>query len=812
MAKKTENQQTEAKEPISVTLEEVLPDSMVPYAESVILDRALPRVEDGLKPVQRRILYTMNEMGVTPDKPHKKCARIVGDCMGKYHPHGDSSVYDALVRLAQDFNMRMRLVDGHGNFGSVDGDSAAAMRYTEARLEPLAMELLRDIDKDTVDFTLNFDDSLEEPTVLPGRFPNLLVNGANGIAVGFATNIPTHNLGEVIDGTIAYIDNDRITLPELMRYIPAPDFPTGGFIVCDEMEQIYATGHGKIVMRAKVSVQLGENEKKLIVITELPYQVNKSKLLQSIVQLKEDKKEMFAGIVDVVDESDRTGMRAVITVRKDADDREILENLFKYTDLETTIGVNMVAIAEGKPQQLGLIALIRYYVQFQQKVILRRSKFDLAQAKERSHILEGLIVAVRNIDEIVRIIKTAESTTDAKQKLRAKFALSEKQAQAILDLRLARLTKLEVFKLEKELEELRIRIAELTEIVNSPQKQLEVVKNELKDVKKRYKSPRKTVFAATRAEVSVPRYDDVKEAERLMLCMTAQGKLKCLTERSFSRWDKKPADRNRILTHCTDVMSDSVVLAFTNRGNCHKFDMENVPRCTMSESGFDFADICPEAERDELPVSFFALEKGNGIPDGHILLFTKGGMIKRTEWREYDVSRYSFQAIRLKEGDSLLAAETDTEGSTILFVTEGGMCLNALKDDIPVQGRVTGGVKGISLTAEDRVLYVTQTYGEGELLLATNTSGFKRVDLSLIDASPRYRKGFNVADARKDESVLFAGIAYTACPIAIESATDAIMEIETENVPAGSKTSWAMPLFEYPMLQVKSVWLLPYKN
>lgn len=448
-------------------LEEVLPGSMLPYAEYVILDRALPRVEDGLKPVQRRILYTMYDMGLTPDKPHKKCARIVGDCMGKYHPHGDSSVYDAMVRMAQDFNMRMTLVNGHGNFGSVDGDPAAAMRYTEARLEPLALELLRDIEKDTVRFTLNFDDSLKEPETLPGRFPNLLVNGASGIAVGLATNIPPHNLGEVIDGVVAYIDNPKIRLFDMMKYIKAPDFPTGGYIIANELVQAYETGRGKITMRAKVNIEEGDNDKRLIVITELPYQVNKAKLLAKIAELREEKKDLLGGIADITDESDRGGMRAVVKVKKDADADKILNALYKYTDLECSFGINMVAIADGKPQQMGLLEIIKYYVVYQREVVLRRTKFDLNQAKERCHILEGLIIAVRNIDEVIQIIKTSESVPAARQRLRERFSLSERQAQAILDLRLARLTKLEIYKLEQELEELKKLIARLTAIVES---------------------------------------------------------------------------------------------------------------------------------------------------------------------------------------------------------------------------------------------------------------------------------------------------------------------------------------------------------
>ncbi len=450
------------------SLDEVFRTSMIAYAEDVILDRALPRVEDGLKPVQRRILYDMYEMGLTPDKPHKKCAKIVGDVLGKYHPHGDSSVYGALVHMAQDFNMRGPLIDGHGNFGTVDGDGAAAYRYTEARLCPLALELLADIDKDTVNFSLNFDDTMEEPDTLPGRFPNLLVNGAMGIAVGLATNIPTHNLGEVINGTVAFIDNPKISLKEMMKYIPAPDFPTGGYLICDdELTEAYKTGKGKVKIRARVNIEKESGDRQNIIISEIPYQVNKAELLRKISELKEERKDVLSGIADVVDESDRNGMRAVIKLKKDTDAVPILNFLYKNTALETSFNINMVAIANGKPCQLGLLEIIGYYVNYQREVVLRRCKFELERAKERAHILEGLIIAVKNIDEVVKIIKNAENTQDAREKLRKRFSLSEVQANAILDLRLARLTKLEVVKLEQELAELKKRIEELTEIISS---------------------------------------------------------------------------------------------------------------------------------------------------------------------------------------------------------------------------------------------------------------------------------------------------------------------------------------------------------
>ena len=449
------------------SIDEVLHDSMIPYTEHVVLDRTLPRVEDGLKPVQRRILYSMLELGVTPDKPFRKSARIVGDCMGKYHPHGDSSVYDAMVRMSQDFSMSAPLIWGHGNFGSVDGDGAAAMRYTEAKLQPLAMELLRDIEKNTIRWGLNFDDTLKEPDILPGRFPNLLVNGAYGIAVGLATNIPPHNLGEVIDGTVAYIDNNKITLEQMMKYIPAPDFPTGAQITAgDEIVNAYRTGKGKLIIRAKCHLE-SKGDKRELVFTEIPYQQNEAAILQKIAELKNDGKNPLADISEIRDESDREGMRAVIRLKKEANPKEVLEYLYKSTNLQTSFSINMFAIAGGKPRLMGLLDIISYYVEYQREVIYKRTKFDYDAAKDRAHIVEGLLIAIKNIDEVIKIIKKSSTTAEAKSRLKDRFLLSERQAQAILDMRLARLVNLEVEKLELELKELKELIKRLSEILAS---------------------------------------------------------------------------------------------------------------------------------------------------------------------------------------------------------------------------------------------------------------------------------------------------------------------------------------------------------
>jgi len=795
-------------------IEEVMPGSMLPYAEFVILDRALPRVEDGLKPVQRRILYTMYEMGLSPDKPHKKSARIVGDCMGKYHPHGDSSVYDAMVRMAQPFNMRMTLVNGHGNFGSVDGDPAAAMRYTEARLEPLAMELLKDLEKETVPFSFNFDDSLLEPDLLPGHFPNLLVNGANGIAVGLATNIPTHNLGEVIDGCCAFIDNPRISLGELMKIIPGPDFSTGGYVIANELKQAYETGKGKITLRAKYSVEQGDNGKKLIVITELPYQTNKAELLRKIMLLREEKKELLSGIAEIVDESDRQGMRAVITVKKDADCDVILNTLLKCTELECTFGINMVAIAGGKPRQLGLIDIIRYYTQYQQKVVVRRCRHELKEAEARCHILEGLIIGVHNVDEVVKIIKTSESTPDARRRLMERFALSEKQAQAILDLRLARLAKLEVTKLENELAELKKRIAELKSILADKNLQMDIVKREMLEIKRKYKCERKTKIVESVEKIYVKRQDIKREVSAWTVALTAADGVKFMEREDFDGNAKKKIAKTSPLSmlhkqviNCTG----GIIYIFTNLGNCIKTDLADIEPCDYRSAGVKIETLAEGVQKGEYPVAIFAEQQIN--PNTTLLMFTKGGAVKRTVWSEYiSLGKKFFAALKLKEGDELLTVETfdEDEFSTMLFVTKKALCLNATKDDVPVQGRISGGVKGVSLNDGDEVVFATQQNGEGEIVVATTLGGFKRVISSLIDPHGRGGKGVMLADIKGKGEILFADYVTVPYNLAIVSEEKQVTEISTENISIESRVFKGRPIKDAGT--VKKVVALKYKS
>ena len=730
---------------ILTSLEDVLHNSMIPYTEHVVLDRALPRVEDGLKPVQRRILYTMLELGLQPDKPFRKSARIVGDCMGKYHPHGDSSVYDAMVRMAQDYSLREPLVLGHGNFGSIDGDSAAAMRYTEAKLTPLAMELLRDLDKNTVRWMLNFDDTLKEPAMLPGRFPNLLVNGAYGIAVGVATNIPPHNLGEVIDGIVEYIEHPKISLEEMMKIIKGPDFPTGGIVLAgEELKEAYRTGKGKIILRARTHIE-EKGEKKSIVITEVPYQTNKAALLQKIAELREANKNILSGIIEIRDESDRNGMRAVIRLKKEANEKFILDYLFRQTGLQVTFGINMVAIAEGKPKQMGLMEIISYYVEYQREIIFRRTKFELDQAKERAHILEGLLIAIKNIDEVIKIIKSSVSVAEAKVKLRNKFALSEKQAQAILDMRLARLVNLEVNKLKEELAALKTRIEQLTKIYESKRLQLGVVKAELSEIKRRFKNSRKSELDKKTQIVEVKtrvKSEPVIIESELVLAVCASGAVKSIPLKNYNLAQKElgvNSNLDHVHVQLLKIKNTSKVLIFTNKGNCFKTAVGNIPESKWKEKGALLKNIYKKIGSDEKAVAIIPL--GQNLENKQIVIFTTDGMVKLSKIEEYDIAKSFFQALKLKDGEEVVGVEEFIGGGSVVFVSKFGMVLNFEKTDIPVQGRVSGGVKGMNLDSTDKVIFACQINKTGNLTVLTNKGIAKRVPIAEFGLSARYRKG-----------------------------------------------------------------------
>ena len=739
-------------------IEEVLHNSMIPYSEHVVLDRALPRVEDGLKPVQRRILYTMLELGLEPDKQFRKSARIVGDCMGKYHPHGDSSVYDAMVRMAQSFSMNQPLVLGHGNFGSVDGDSAAAMRYTEAKLTPLAMEMLRDLDKNTVRWILNFDDTLKEPAMLPGRFPNLLVNGTSGIAVGVATNIPPHNLNEVIEGVIAYIENPKITLEEMMKIIKAPDFPTGGIIIAgDELKLAYATGKGKITLRAKIHIE-EKGDKKSIVITEMPYQTNKAALLQKIAELREGNKGILSYISEIRDESDRSGMRAVIRLKKEANEQAVLQELYKSTGLQTTFGINMVAIADGKPKQMGLLDIISYYVEYQREVIYRRTKFELDRAKDRAHILEGLLIAIKNIDEVIKIIKTSASVAEAKLRLRSKFDLTEKQAQAILDMRLARLVNLEVNKLIEELKELKELIEKLTKIYESKRLQLGIVKSEISEIKKRFKTPRQSVIdTKTEIKKEAARIEPVVMETECYVAVSADGGIKNIPVSNYNKSVKEISENSglaHVHTQLAKLKSTDTILIFTNLGNCLKTQVGNIGEAKWKDKGNTLKQVDKRAMSDEKVLCFIPLLPE--ICEKEFIFFTSSGMVKRTEIREYIINKAYFQAIKLKEGELLVGVEINKDNGGVLYITKNAMALHFEKADIPVQGRVSGGVKGMNIDDGDEVIYGTQISKGGNLTIISEHGYAKRVNIAEFGISARYRKGLRAINLGKSKRVVYA--------------------------------------------------------
>lgn len=720
---------------IQKAMEDVMHDSMIPYSEHVILERALPRVEDGLKPVQRRILYTMHELGNTYDKPHRKCARIVGDCLGKYHPHGDSSVYDALTRMAQPFAMREMLVDGHGNFGSIDGDSPAAMRYTEARMTALSMAMLQDIDKDTVDFHLNFDDTQREPDLLPSRYPNILVNGASGIAVGLATNIPPHNLGEVIDGCVALIDKPDMSTAELMRFIPAPDFPTGGILSSDgELLQAYESGRGKLQLRAKVHIEQGTAGRSLIVMDEVPYQVNKAALLEKILRLSEEKKAIFSGIYDIRDESDRMGMRAVVEVKRDADPEKLLGALYKYSDMQVTYGVNMVAIAGGKPVQMGLKRMLEYYIGHQKNVITRRTRYELAQAEARAHILEGLIVAVDNLDEVIRLIRSSKTPKEAKAKLIDRFALTDIQAQAILDMRLQRLTNLEVLSLKKEYEELCKKIAGFKAILASERKLLNVIKKEMGEVRERFANPRRTQITGGFEAIVIEEEKPLAEETRVII--TRNGFIKRMQPKLYEKAvaDKMFADLPSRVIRC---MTDAKLLFFTDLGYCYPIVAEQIPEARIKERGLPPGGLLAGLEKEEKLVG--VLEAGDW--SGEALLVSSGGLIKRTALENLNVRKSRYAAICLKGEDRLICALDPKDESGVLLITAGAMAIHFAIEEVSLIGRTAAGVKGISLASGDRVCFACVHSSEGELALVTDLGYMKRCLLVDFDRQARGGKG-----------------------------------------------------------------------
>lgn len=770
---------------IECELEEVMHSSMMPFSEYVILDRALPRVEDGLKPVQRRILYSMFESGMTSEKKYNKAARAVGDCMGKYHPHGDSSIYDALVRMAQPFVMSEPLIDGHGNFGSVDGDGAAAMRYTEVRLRGMADDMLRDIEKDTVKWTFNFDDTLKEPETLPGKIPNLLVNGATGIAVGLATNIPPHNITEVIDGVIAYIDKPSIKLEEMMNYIKAPDFPTGGFIYAgDDLYRAYQTGRGKVIMRARTTIEKS-GDKKQIVITELPYGVKKAPLLQKINEMRETN-DKLKNIAEVIDASDKGGMRAMIKIKREGDAAQILKTLFKVSQLELAFNINMIAIANGRPQLLGLMDIIKYYTEYQRTIILKRSQYDLAAAKAREHILRGILIAITNIDKVIKIIKGSANTTECRQNLRNAFDISEKQAQAILDIKLARLTKLEVDKVKEEIAALLKLIDELTKIIASKTRQLAIVKGELQEVRRKYKRARRSQLIMNGVEVEKNDFDEVDldyvEERKGIAVLTRAQNIKFMSNKAFNAGgiNLNDASLNDIAAQYIPCDNSKPIYGFTNLGNTVRIDVNALSDDKWRNKGTALNKVAKLAKNEKI----LAIFNAETLEKNRLVFYTSNGMIKCSEGKEYLIEKDVFQAITLKnEGEEVIGVEIKEDEKNIFMATADGVCCN-MESDIPTYSRRSAGVIGIQLNDGDKVICARQINDEGEIVCVTDKGYAKRIIVANLKISKRNRKGVKLQDLNEKSGNSLVMVDYVRMPydIALVNADNSISAINTENI------------------------------
>jgi len=723
-------------------IEEEMKSSYIDYAMSVIVMRALPDVRDGLKPVHRRILYAMQEAGMTPNKPYKKSARIVGEVLGKYHPHGDSSVYDAIVRMAQPFSTRYLQVDGHGNFGSVDGDSAAAMRYTEVRMSKIAEEMLADIEKDTVDFAPNYDESLKEPTVLPAKIPNLLVNGSSGIAVGMATNIPPHNLREVVDGVVLMIDNPDVTISDLMQVIKGPDFPTGGLILGREgIKQAYTTGRGVVKMRAQARIEKMANGKHRILVTEIPYQVNKARLIEKIAELVRDK--VVDGITDLRDESDRSGMRIVIELRRDANPDVVLNQLYKHTQMQESFGVNMLALVDRRPRVLNLHEVIRYYIDHQIEVVTRRTRFELAKAKAREHILAGLKVALDHLDAVIATIRQSQTAEIARNALIERFSLSEKQAQAILEMRLQRLTGLEREKIEQEYRDVLETIEWLEAVLADEQKVLNLIKEELLDVKKRFGDDRRTVITSDTSKMDM---EDLIAVEDIVITLTHQGYIKRLpvdTYRSQKRGGRGVAGMGTketdFVEHLFVATTHHNILFFTSRGRVYRLKGYELPEASRTAKGTASINILP-LEAKETITAVIPIKEFTG--QRYLFMATRKGIVKKTELMEFDTTRRTgLIAIVLDEDDDLIGVKLTDGDQEIIMGTKEGLAIRFSEQDVRVMGRSTHGVRGIRLREEDYVVGMDTVKQDFEVLTFTANGYGKRTQVDEYRLQGRGGKG-----------------------------------------------------------------------
>ena len=727
---------------VEIKIEDEMRNSYLDYAMSVIVSRALPDVRDGLKPVHRRILYAMDELGMTPDKQYRKSARVVGDVLGKYHPHGDSSVYGAMVRLAQDFNTRYLLVDGHGNFGSVDGDGAAAMRYTEARMTKLATEMLRDINKDTVSFRPNFDETLQEPTVLPSRFPNLLVNGSSGIAVGMATNIPPHNLREVIDGLALMIDDPECSVDDLMKAIKGPDFPTGGIIMGkDGIRKAFRSGRGKVTLRAVAEIEESSRGKHSIIVSEIPYQVNKSNLIEKIAEYVRDKK--LEGISDLRDESDREGMRIVIEIKRDANPKVVLNNLFKHTQLQTTFGIINLALVNGEPKVLNLKEMLYYYLEHQKDIIIKRTKYDLNKAEERAHIVEGLKIALDNIDEIIKIIRGSGDDQEARDSLMSRFALSDKQAQAILDMRLKRLTGLERDKLEEEYEALIKEINRLREILASERLVMNIIKEELLEIKDKYGDMRRTRIMAASHEINL---EDMIEDEDVVITLTHFGYIKRMPEGTYKPQRRGGKGIIALTKREEDFVEDlyitsthSTILFFTNKGKVYSLKAYEIPEAGRQAKGTAIVNLL-NLTGDEKVSAIIPLYKHN--PEDNLVLITREGIIKKTGLDQFENIRKSgLIAVSLHESDELISVKLTDGSKDLIVVTKKGMAIRFSEKDVRNMGRSAMGVKAITLNEGDVVVAMEIVDDDKNLLVITEYGYGKRTPLTDYRLQNRGGKG-----------------------------------------------------------------------
>ena len=730
-----------------VDLKKTMEDSYIDYAMSVIASRALPDVRDGLKPVQRRILYAMKELSNTPDKPHRKCARIVGDTMGKYHPHGDSSIYGALVNLAQSWSTRYMLVDGHGNFGSVDGDGAAAMRYTEARLSKISVEMLSDIEKDTVDFTPNFDETEKEPTVLPSRYPNLLVNGASGIAVGMATNIPPHNLTEVIDAVNKIIDNkvleDRDTeIDEILQIVKGPDFPTGAHILGRAgIEEAYRTGRGKIIVRAVTDIEPMANGKNRIVVTELPYLVNKARLIEYIADMVKNKR--IDGITELRDESNRSGMRICIELRRDVNPNIILKKLYKHTQLQTTFGTNMLGLVNNEPVVMNLKQMLGFYLEHQENVVRRRSQYELNKAEERAHILKGLLMALDYIDEVISIIRGSKTTAEAKEKLIERFSLDDVQAQAIVDMRLRALTGLEREKLQGEYDSLQERIKELKEILADVKKLLGVIKEEINVIRDKYGDERRSQIVADDSDIT---NDDLIPDENTVIAMTNMGYIKRMTTDNFKSQNRGGKGIKGMQTIEEDFIEDLLmttthhyILFFTNKGRVYRLKAYQIPEASRTARGTAMVNLL-QLQPEEQVTAVINIRKEK--TDGYLFMATKRGIVKKTALSEYaNIRKTGLQAINLREDDDLIEVKLTNNENDIFLITKNGMCIRFNEKDVRPTGRASMGVIGMTIDDTDEIVAM-QLDDQGEQLLIVSENGLgKRTEIKEFTTQHRGGKG-----------------------------------------------------------------------